>query len=98
MTEYESILSAASQLSVDERLRLIDDLAASVPDDRPPLLSPEWHAEIERRSAEIDSGAVTPVAWETVRKDLFGRVGLEQFHFSFGGSRSAGSNFGTRVR
>lgn len=76
MTQYELVLSAASQLSVDERLRLIDDLAASVPDDHPPSLSPEWLAEIERRSTEIDSGALAPVAWEKVREDLFRRTGL----------------------
>jgi putative addiction module component (TIGR02574 family) len=80
MTQYESILSAASRLSVDERLRLIDDLAGTVPDDRPPSLSPEWLAEIERRSAEIDAGTITPVPWETVRKELFGKVGLDRAH------------------
>ena len=78
MTEYESVFSAASQLSVDERLRLIDDLAASVPDDRPPTLSSEWLAEIERRSAEFDTGTVAPLPWESVRKELFGRVGLDR--------------------
>jgi len=35
-------------------------LEASVPDDQPPALSEQWLAEISRRSAEIDSGAVTP--------------------------------------
>lgn len=34
MTSYESILSAASQLPVADRLRLIDDLASSVPENR----------------------------------------------------------------
>ena len=78
MTHYESILSAASQLSLDERLRLIDDLAALVPDDRPPSLSPEWIAEVERRSAEIDAGEASPVPWEMVRKELFDKVGLDR--------------------
>lgn len=74
MADYESVLSAASQLSVGDRLRLIDDLASHLPDDQPPSLSPEWCAEIERRAKEIDSGAATSVPWETVRKELFGRV------------------------
>jgi putative addiction module component (TIGR02574 family) len=78
MAEYEAVFSAASQLSLDERLRLIDALAATVPDDRPPSLSPEWLAEIERRCSEIDSGAVTPVPWESVRKELFDKVGLDR--------------------
>ncbi len=48
-----------AQLSVPDRLRLIDELPSSVPNDQPPTLSGQWLAEIERRSAEIDSGAVT---------------------------------------
>jgi len=71
MPEYESVLSAASELSVADRLRLIDDLASSVPDDQPPALSPEWLAEIDRRSAELDSGAVHPQPWSEVRERLF---------------------------
>jgi putative addiction module component (TIGR02574 family) len=76
MTEYESVLSAASGLPVTDRLRLIDDLAASVPDDQPPTLSAEWLAEIERRSAELDSGAATPEPWQEVRERLFRKHGL----------------------
>ena len=75
MAEYESVLAAASQLPVADRIRLIDDLAASVPDDRPPALSEEWLAEIERRSAELDSGAVTPEPWSAIRQRLLGRHG-----------------------
>jgi len=73
MPKYESILAAASQLPVPERLRLIDDLAASVPDDRPPQLSEEWLAELERRSAELDSGTVAPEPWPDIRQRLFGK-------------------------
>ncbi|MBI2827408.1 MAG: addiction module protein [Planctomycetia bacterium] len=62
MADYASVLSAALQLSVDEQLRLIDDLASHLPDDRPPSLSPEWHAELERRCNEIDPHAPEPPA------------------------------------
>mgnify|MGYP003352846332 CR=1 FL=1 len=48
-----------SELTVIRRLRLIDELAASVPDDQPPTLSQEWTDEIQRRSAELDAGTVT---------------------------------------
>jgi putative addiction module component (TIGR02574 family) len=78
MPELESVLAAALQLPVDQRLRLIDELAATVPDDRPPSLCEEWLAEIEKRAAELDSAAVTPVPWESVRKDLFRKVGLDR--------------------
>jgi putative addiction module component (TIGR02574 family) len=78
MTQFDALLSAASQLPVDQRLRLIDELAATVPDDCPPGLSPEWLAEIQRRSDEIDAGLVTPVPWEQVRADLMRKVKNER--------------------
>ena len=77
MLDFDSVLSAAAQLSVADRLRLIDELAASVPYDEPPSLSPEWLAEIERRSTELDAGAVAAVPWEEVRQRLRKRVGLD---------------------
>jgi len=76
MTEYQDILDHATQLPVDERLRLIDDLASSVPDDRPPSLSPEWLAEINRRSNEIDAGEVSTESWTEIRKRLFAKHGV----------------------
>jgi putative addiction module component (TIGR02574 family) len=76
MPEYESVFSAAAELSVSDRLRLIDDLAASVPDDQPPALSNEWLVEIERRSAELDAGTVTPEPWADIRTRLFREHGI----------------------
>ena len=76
MPEYHDILANASQLPVDDRLRLIDDLASSVPDDHPPHLSPEWVAEINRRSDEIDSGSVDTESWAAIRDRLFGKHGV----------------------
>jgi putative addiction module component (TIGR02574 family) len=74
MSGFAEILSAASQLPVDERMRLIDELTNTLPTSGG--LSPEWLAEVERRSAEIDAGIVDTVPWETVRGDLYRRVGL----------------------
>lgn len=76
MTDFDTIVSAASQLSVADRLRLIDQLAATVPDDQPPTLSQDWLVEIDRRSAEIDSGEVPIESWESVRERLFGKYGV----------------------
>ena len=76
MSQYESVLSAASELSIDDRLRLIDDLASSVPDDRPPELSELWLTEINRRSAEIDAETVATEPWHAVRERLFRRHGI----------------------
>jgi putative addiction module component (TIGR02574 family) len=77
MSDYQTVRSAAAELSVADRLRLIDDLAASVPDDQPPSLSDEWLAEIDRRSAEIDSGTARTESWLDVRRRLLHKVGLD---------------------
>ena len=76
-SDYSALLSAAARLPVADRLKLIDDLAATVPDDQPPSLSDEWLAEIERRSAEIDAGVETDDG-EAVLRELFERVGLNR--------------------
>ncbi len=77
MSNFETVLAAASRLPVVDRLRLIDQLAASVPDDQPPSLSQEWLAEIARRSSEIDAGSVATETWEGVRKRVFDKHGVE---------------------
>jgi putative addiction module component (TIGR02574 family) len=77
MTTYESILSAASQLPIGERLRLIDELASSVPDDQPPQLSEAWLNEIDRRSNEIDAGEVATEDWADIRDRLFKKHGVD---------------------
>jgi putative addiction module component (TIGR02574 family) len=77
MLDFDAIVSADSQLPVADRLRLIDQLAASVPDDQPPSLSEQWMAEIARRSKEIDSGAVTTEPWDSIRSRLFDKHGVE---------------------
>jgi putative addiction module component (TIGR02574 family) len=76
MADYTEIYSAAAQLPPADRERLIDELVATL-DQVSVSLSSEWIDEIERRSAEIDAGTVELVDWETVRRDLFGRVGLD---------------------
>lgn len=78
MSDYDALLSAAAQLPLAERERLIDDLSATLPDGGLVSISAEWRMEIERRSAEIDAGGVETVDWESVRGDLFRRVGLER--------------------
>ena len=77
MSEFDSVLSAASQLPIGERLRLIDELAASVPDDQPPQLSDQWLTEIDRRSAQIDAGEVATESWSDVRARLSEKFGAD---------------------
>jgi putative addiction module component (TIGR02574 family) len=78
MSDYTSLLSAASQLSVADRLRLIDELTETLPELPDDGLSPEWRAEIERRSREIDAGTAQLEDWESVRARLFQRANLSR--------------------
>ncbi len=78
MSDYMSLLSAASQLPVADRLRLIDELTETLPELSTEELSPEWQAEIERRSRKIDDGTAQLEDWETVRARMFQRVNLSR--------------------
>ena len=77
MPDVQSILSSAKQLSVGERLELIDALWETVPPNALPPLSDEWRMEIQRRSAELDAGTVTTIPWEQVRDEAFRRNSID---------------------
>ena len=53
----EMLEAEALQLSSGARARLVDRLIASL--DADPALEDAWAAEVERRNAQIESGAVT---------------------------------------
>ena len=74
MSDYRSLFADASQLPVGERIHLIEALWDTLPEDAVPPLTPEWLAEIERRSAEYDAGVVKPIPWETVRAKSLDRL------------------------
>lgn len=74
MTTFESVLSAATQLPEDERLRLIDALWDTVPDDAESPRSSEWLAEIERRVDEIERGEGKTYSWPEVRDAALARL------------------------
>ncbi len=77
MPNYEAVLADASRLPVVERIQLIEALWDTLPGDALPPLSDEWIAEIERRSAEYDSGSVQTVPWEQIRAEALRRAGLQ---------------------
>ena len=58
----ESLETEALRLSAAERERLVERLIASL--DFDPELEEAWAAEVERRNAEIESGAVALVPGE----------------------------------
>ncbi len=74
MSDFDTLLTGASQLPVDARIQLIDALWETIPDHAAPPLSQEWLEEINRRSAEFDAGAVEPTAWEQIRADAMRRL------------------------
>jgi putative addiction module component (TIGR02574 family) len=74
MPNYDTLLADASQLPLEARVQLIEALWDTLPEHAIPPLSNEWLAEIERRSAEYDSGQVQPIPWEEVRADALRRL------------------------
>ena len=73
----EQLLQAALQLPCDDRHELIAALIASTePDDSVPF-DDIWRSVIQRRFAEIDSGAVATVPWEDVRARVHQRLNLD---------------------
>ena len=55
-TTVESVEAEALRLSAEERAHLIERLIASHEVD--PVVEQAWAVEVERRNAEIESGAV----------------------------------------
>jgi putative addiction module component (TIGR02574 family) len=78
MSDYDTLLSDASQLPLDARIQLIEALWDTVPEDALPPLSDEWLAEINQRSAEYDAGSVQSIPWEQIRADAMRRLKSSQ--------------------
>jgi putative addiction module component (TIGR02574 family) len=57
METVETLEAAALHLPVGERARLVERLIATL--DADPEVEEAWAAEVERRQAEIESGAVS---------------------------------------
>lgn len=76
MSNYQTVFANASQLPLQEQLRLIDDLASLVPDNHPPSLSKQWLGEINRRSDEIATDKTQTEEWLVIRERLFRKYGF----------------------
>ena len=61
MSTNDSVLSAASQLPVPGRLRLIDALCETVPPESEAPASNEWPTKIERRMDDNKKGRAVTV-------------------------------------
>jgi putative addiction module component (TIGR02574 family) len=73
MHTFDSVLSAAESLSVDDRLRLLSALWDTVPETADFPLHASWSGELERRVASVQSGTPT-TPWSEVRDAALVRV------------------------
>jgi putative addiction module component (TIGR02574 family) len=69
-TKTTELVRQALALSVEERADLAGQLIESLDSPASGNSKAEWEAEIERRMAEIDSGAVKPVSMEEAFRRL----------------------------
>ncbi|MGH8480807.1 MAG: addiction module protein [Gammaproteobacteria bacterium] len=72
MSTVETLEAEALQLPASERARLIERLIAGLDSD--PAIEEAWAAEVERRHAETDNGAVSllpgPEALATLKAEF----------------------------
>ena len=71
------VLQAALALSMDERHELIEALIAASQEGASLSMDDTWRAVIQRRSAELDAGTATPLAWADVKQRVHKRLGLD---------------------
>jgi putative addiction module component (TIGR02574 family) len=76
MPSYETLLADATLLPVADRIQLMHALWDTLPADSLPPLNDEWAVEIQRRSAEYDSGLAEIVPWEQVKAEALRRAGV----------------------
>ena len=73
-THVTELFEKASALSEQERATLAGLLIESLESEVDPDVEEAWRVEIERRLAELDSGAVETVPWEVVKAKLLQRI------------------------
>lgn len=72
-TVFTDALKLALALTIEEKKELIDSLWESMPEEIPEL-DPEFVAEINRRSDEIDAGTATGRPWSEFRAELLAEL------------------------
>ena len=72
--DFKDIFRDASDLPERDRATLAGLLIESLEGEPDPGVEAAWAAEIERRVAELDSGAVKSIPWEEVRQRLLDRL------------------------
>ena len=72
-----SLLADAAHLPVIDRIQLIEELWDTVSESEMPRLSDEWREEIQKRSAEFDSGNSTIIPWSEIKANALNRLGAK---------------------
>lgn len=67
------LLKEALKLSPEARAALAGSLLDSLDQEVGEDAEAAWHAEIDRRLRELDSGTVKPVPWSEARRRISGR-------------------------
>ncbi len=67
-TSARSILNAALRLPEPDQVELATELLAHLEGAPEEEVDAAWAAEIERRTREIERGAVKPVSWSAVKR------------------------------
>jgi putative addiction module component (TIGR02574 family) len=65
----DELLAEALRLSREERARLASELLSSLEEADEDVVA-GWANELLRRSADIRDGRVTPVPWDTARREI----------------------------
>jgi putative addiction module component (TIGR02574 family) len=68
--DQKTLFEKALELPEDARVRLVEDLLASLPPDVEAGEDDEFLAELRRRSDEIDQGKAELIPWEQLRREL----------------------------
>ncbi len=71
---FTDVWKAAAELSEQDRADLAGLLIESLEGEPDPDVEAAWAAEIEKRVAELDAGAVKTIPWEEVRQRLLDRL------------------------
>lgn len=71
---FTDVWKEAAELSVEDRATLAGLLIESLEGEPDSDIEAAWAAEIEKRVAELDAGAVESIPWEQVRQRLLDRL------------------------
>jgi putative addiction module component (TIGR02574 family) len=70
----KKILNAALDLSEPDRVKVAEELLATLDGKPQKAVDAAWAEEIERRTREIEQGKVKPVPWSTLKKSAMRRA------------------------